>query len=291
MSKHADPVTVVIPIHNAADRLDRIVGWRMALEKSGRGFELLIVDDGSTDGCAESLSAKEPRAKILRHENSRGFGACLRTALAEARHPLFFYTDLNYPYTPSDIRLLFDRIDLKDEFLGRRPDLISGCRTGLATPAPLVWTSYCWHLFWRIFAGMPMQEPQPWHGWRQFWHRTRASWVFGVPMADVNSCFKLYRTAFLKRFTIQSDGDFVHTELIAKATFLTSIMDEVALTPKADAVPAVKDLRADCMKVFKSPRFAITEQLPDPGNSNDSVKTDPETTPRASDIVPTTPAS
>ena len=46
MSKHADPVTVVIPIHNAADRLDRIVGWRMALEKSGcEAHECIVVEN------------------------------------------------------------------------------------------------------------------------------------------------------------------------------------------------------------------------------------------------------
>ena len=64
-----------------------------------------------------------------------------------------------------------------------------------------------------------------------------------MPLADVNSCFKLFRTSFLKRFPIQSDGDFVHTELVAKATFLTSIMDEVALTPKPDAVPSTRRYR------------------------------------------------
>src|SRR5262245_1526460 len=226
MTKPADAVTVVIPVHNVADRLDKIVGWRVALEKLGRGFELLVVDDASTDSTAEKLPGREPRARVIRHDTRKGFGACLRTALAEAKHPLFFYTALDYPYTPSDIRTLLDRINLTDEILGKQPDLISGCRTGLPTPAVVKWSGRAWRLFWRLFAGMPINDPAPWHGWPAFRYRTRAKWVYGVPLADVNSCFKLYRTAFLKRFPIQSDGDFVHTELVAKATFLTSIMDE-----------------------------------------------------------------
>ena len=39
----------------------------------------------------------------------------------------------------------------------------------------------------------------PWHGWPAYRHRVRTRWVYGVPLADVNSCFKLFRTAFLRK--------------------------------------------------------------------------------------------
>ena len=261
MTKPADAVTVVIPVHNAADRLDRIVAWRAALDKCGRVYELLVVDDGSTDGTAEKLPGREPRARLLCHDTRKGFGACLRTALAEAKHPLFFYAALDYPYTPTDLRVMLDRIELRDDFLDKQPDLISGCRTGLTAPLLPRVAGGAWRWFWRIFAGMPRQDATPWHGWSACWYRSRVSWVYGVPLADVNSCFKLFRTAFLKRFPIQSDGDFVHTELVAKATFLTSIMDEVPLTSKPDAVPQPGDLSVDKKRVFRDPQFTF-EQTP-----------------------------
>jgi hypothetical protein len=87
--------------------------------------------------------------------------------------------------------------------------------------------------------------------------------VFGVPLVDVNSAFKLYRTAFLKRVPIQSDGAFVHTELVAKATFLTSIMDEVPLTQKPDPFPPLGPLAADRRRVFRNPEFAVREPAPE----------------------------
>jgi glycosyltransferase involved in cell wall biosynthesis len=263
MTRPADAVTIVIPVHNAADRIDRVAGWRVAMEKGSRPFRILVVDDGSTDGGAAKISGL-PHTRVLRHETRHGFGACLRTALAETSTPLFFYTALDYPYTPSDIRPMLERINLRDELLGKEPDLISGCRTGLPKPAFVKWSGKAWRLFWRIFAGLPITDSPPWHGWAAYRYRVRTKWIYGVPLADVNSCFKLFRTAFLHRFPIQSDGDFVHTELAAKATFLTSIVDELPLTAKPDPIPVLGDTRADRRRVFADPLFAHALAPPRP---------------------------
>jgi hypothetical protein len=103
--------------------------------------------------------------------------------------------------------------------------------------------------------------------------------VFGVPLADVNSAFKLYRTAFLKRVPIQSDGDFVHAELVAKATFLTCIMDELPLTPKPD--PAPRSVWTGMWRVFYDAEFVRREESPKPA--------EPEVTPAAPEPPATNP--
>ncbi|QJW97764.1 glycosyltransferase family 2 protein [Frigoriglobus tundricola] len=266
MSKHAAPrdgVTVVIPAHNAAPALEQALPtWGAVLTGLGRPFELLVVNDGSTDGTAavlETLTGRVPGLRVLTHDTRRGFGACLRTALAETKHPLFMYAGVDYPYTPADIKPMLERIELRDEVLGKQPDLISGARAGQPEPDLVKYGGGAWKLFWRVFAGLPIVASPPWYGWGEWWYRVRVGWVFGVPLADVNSAFKLYRTAFLKRVPIQSDGDFVHTELVAKATFLTSIMDETALTPKPDPLPPLGPTGADERKVFRSPEFAFYE--------------------------------
>lgn len=265
MAKSAPPprdgVTVVLPVHNAVAQVEKLLpAWGQVLGTLNRPFQLLVVNDGSTDGTApvlEKLGGRVPHLRTLTHDTPRGFGACLRTALAEATQPLFLYAGLDGQYTPADIRPMLERIELRDEVFGKQPDLISGARAGQPRPALVRWLGGAWKVFWRVAAGLPITDSPPWYGWGAWWSRARARWVFGVPLADVNSVFKLYRTAFLKRFPIQSDGDFVHTELVAKATFLTSIMDEIPLTPKADPHPPLGPVSEDRAKVFHHPEFAF----------------------------------
>lgn len=261
MSKLADAVTVVIPVHNSADRLDHIVPtWGVVLEKTGREFQIFIIDDGSTDTTSEianKLATRVRNTRVLKHETRKGFGACLKSALRETKTPLFFYTAVDYPYTPSDIRAFLERIELRDEVFLKQPDLISGCRTGIPKPEMVIWFGTAWKLFWRVCAGLPISEQTPWLGWRHFWFSFRMHFWYAIPLIDVNSCFKLFRTAFLKKIPIQSDGDFVHTELVAKATFLTSIMDEVPLTPKPDPLPPIGSIGSDQRRVFQYPEFVF----------------------------------
>jgi glycosyltransferase involved in cell wall biosynthesis len=256
-------VTVVVPAHNAADRLEPLLldwaGVLAALGRARRPYEILVVDDGSTDATPAvlgPLADRVPNLRVLRHDARRGFGACLRTALAQTRLPLFFYTAPDYPYTPHDLYGMLDRIELRDEILGKQADLISGCRGGRQTPFLVEGVGGLWRLFWRLFAGIRLEPAEAWPGYGAAAYGAFVGWVFGVPLVDVNSAFKLYRTDFLRRFPIQSDGDFVHTELVAKATFLTSIMDEVPLTPQPDAaVPRARISWGELLRVFRDPEF------------------------------------
>lgn len=255
-------VTLVVPAHNAADRLEKMLpAWGAVLARSQRPYEILVVDDGSTDTTVTVLAAlaggRVHHLRVLRHDAPRGFGAALRTALAEAKQPLLCTVAPDYPYTPGDLYGMLSRIELRDEILNKQADLISGCRTGRRAPLVVRAAAGAWRLLWRVFAGMRLEKPEAWPGFRGRLYGVFAGWVFGVPMVDVNSAFKLYRTAFLRRFPIQSDGDFVHTELVAKATFLTSIMDEVPLTPQPDAPPRADISGRELMHVFQDPEFTF----------------------------------
>ena len=74
----------------------------------------------------------------------------------------------------------------------------------------------------------------------------------------MNSRFKLFRRSVVSRMEIQSDGEFVHTELLAKANFLGTLMDEIVLADKC--VPGtLPDMSVDRKLVFAHPKFRSPE--------------------------------
>ena len=249
----SEPVTVVIPAHNAATAAGPALrAWRAGLNHLNVEYELFVVDDGSTDGTAEE-AGKIPGVRVLNHETRRGFGACLRTGLAESRHPLFFYTAFDYPYTPTDLGKLLTRIGQTDELLGRKLDIVSGCRTGRPVPPEWRFVGRFVRGFARYGLGLPLEPLPGWLGLREHVRSWLAWAVFADPLTDPNCAFKLFRKSVFDKFPIQSDGEFVHVELIAKATFVTCLMDEVSLTPKPDPNPPA--WWGEFWRLFRRPEF------------------------------------
>src|SRR5262249_37379201 len=100
-------LSVVLPVHNAAASLPKLVeDWLRYLGRLKRDHELILVDDGSTDGtadAADAIAAANPKLRVLRHAEHRGVGASLRTGIGDARHPLLFYTSADAAYRPADL--------------------------------------------------------------------------------------------------------------------------------------------------------------------------------------------
>ena len=273
-----DGVSVVIPVHNVAEKLDACVqAWLDTLNQLGREYELILVDDGSTDTTRinlDELAAKHPTIRLLKHLTKQGFGACLRTALPETKHPLFFYTAFDYPYTPSDITPFFERINVFDERINQKTALVAGCRAGVPVPGGWKAIGSTYRFFTNYALGIPIDPLAGWLGLREHVRSWRVWLVYGVPLTDPNCAFKLYRKAIFDKFPIQSNGDFVHAEIVAKCTFLTSIIDEVLLTPKPDPIPATD--WSDSGEIFRNPKF-FTPPIVGPESVPDTLQPTPQT--------------
>jgi dolichyl-phosphate beta-glucosyltransferase len=106
-----DPfLSVVIPAFNEAGRLPRTLGRVTAfLRDWGRGHEILVVDDGSTDGTAQK--AREGGATVLREERNRGKGHAVRRGMLEARGQRRLMTDADLSTPIEELPRFLARMD------------------------------------------------------------------------------------------------------------------------------------------------------------------------------------
>jgi glycosyltransferase involved in cell wall biosynthesis len=261
-----EALTVALISFNQANVIEKVLAaWSNALEKLGRPYEILLVDDGSTDGTADrldALAARHPSVTVHRHPERRGVGAAIRTALGQARFPLFFYTDCDYPYPAHEIKTFVEKLDETDAETGHKPDLVSGFRAGRPVTGLAKWAGAAWRLFLGYGMGIPTEPPPGALGGRAKAYALLVRFLFGVRVADVNSAFKLFRRKVFDRIPVQSDGRFVHAEILAKANFLGCLMDEVPIKPKPGAFPANPPaaeppgrLRREMLHVFQHPDF------------------------------------
>lgn len=228
----SQPLSVVLLARNQAVHLEAILAaWVTFLNGLDREYEVIVVDDGSTDGTgelAEKRVAGYRHVVVRRHERYQGEGAALRTALAAARHPLLFYTIGDPHYQPADLgKLLRKRPD------PHKPDLeidhvhiLSAGRVGRRMPWPWRIVGHFWRIFLRVmFAHAPERSPG-WLGWKRHAGALMARILFGVRYRDVACPFRLMRRDIFARIPLQSDGSFVHVEILAKANYLGLMMGE-----------------------------------------------------------------
>jgi glycosyltransferase involved in cell wall biosynthesis len=127
-------VTVVLPVYNEAGHvvaeIDRI---RSGLAASGHSFEILVVDDGSTDGTAEVLAAVED-IRLIRFAENRGSGSARRVGTKAARGEVVVWTDADMTYPNDRITELVDELGEYDQVVGARTSE-RGTHKALRVPA------------------------------------------------------------------------------------------------------------------------------------------------------------
>ncbi|NTU60607.1 MAG: glycosyltransferase family 2 protein, partial [Deltaproteobacteria bacterium] len=181
----APRVLVAVPLYNHGATLPAVVDGVLAL-----GLEVLVVDDGSTDGGADALAGRPVR--VLRHGRNRGKGAAILTAAAEARRLGMTHLvtlDADGQHDPADLPRFL-------EALGREPGAIFvGKRDFEGTHAPRS------SRFGRSFSN--------------FWMRLQT----GVTVGDVQSGFRAYPLAVLEHLKLRETAYSFEVEVLVKAAW------------------------------------------------------------------------
>lgn len=124
-------VSIVIPAYNEEAGCLPVLRQLVAtMEDSGLEYEVIVVDDGSTDSTPEKLREIEGAITVLRHERNMGYGAALKTGIRHSSHDLIVITDADGTYPNHRIPELVDMMD------GQA--MVVGARIGKSVKIPLV---------------------------------------------------------------------------------------------------------------------------------------------------------
>lgn len=203
----AGMISVVVPVYNEEENVGPLLeGVRAALEGLGRPYELIVVDDGSTDGTAARLREAAAHLSVLRVVRLRsnfGQSAALAAGFDLARGELVVTMDGDRQNDPADIPRLLDK--LKEGY-----DVVSGWRRERKDP------------FWS--RRLPSRVAN-----------ALISWITGVHLHDYGCALKVYRREILRDIALYGE---MHRFLPALARWVGATIGElpVAHWPRRSGV-------------------------------------------------------
>ena len=172
-----------------------------ALERYAGDYEIVVVDDASTDRSAaivSRLSESNHRIRLIRHEQNQKLGKTLKTGFAAARMDLVLYMDADLPVDPDVLGRSIRTLEVT------RADVIAGYRFDRTTEG-FKRSVYSWC------------------------YNELISFLFGWPYRDINFAYKLMKREVLEAIELKSNGSLIDAELIVKAKNLGFTVQQMGL--------------------------------------------------------------
>ncbi|MHB8908711.1 MAG: glycosyltransferase family 2 protein [Syntrophales bacterium] len=181
-------LSVVIPVYNERATVLTIIGKVLKLDFVK---EVVVVDDGSTDGTRELLKQPLPddRVKIFFHDRNRGKGAALRTGFGHFTGEIVAIQDADLEYDPNEF------VEMIKPIVEGVADVVYGSRLSGGKPQRV-------HLFWHRMG----------NGFLTF----TTDLLYNTTLSDMETCYKMFRRSVIETIRIDSDDFSVEPELTAK---------------------------------------------------------------------------
>ena len=181
-------LSVVIPVYNERATIEELLKRVQAVPLDK---EIVIVDDGSTDGTREllaGLAATDGSVRVFLQPANRGKGAALRRGFAEARGAVVLIQDADLEYDPADYPTLLEPIERG------MADVVFGSR----------------------FLGGPHRVLLFWHSVGNWVLTTLSNMLTNLNLTDVWTCYKVFRAEVLRAITLKEDRFGFEAEVTAK---------------------------------------------------------------------------
>ncbi len=179
-------ISIIIPAYNEEKSIvSALKEIEDVMSLSSLNYEILVVNDGSTDKTREVLRNSGSNIKVFNHRVNRGYGASLKTGICNAQHEIVVIADADgtYPY---------ERIPELVSYM-KDYDMVVGARTGVSVKIPWI------------------RRPTKWVINRL------ANYLTGVKIPDLNSGFRVMKKATVNKFTRLLPDQFSYTATITLA--------------------------------------------------------------------------
>ncbi|KPK96881.1 MAG: hypothetical protein AMJ95_11895 [Omnitrophica WOR_2 bacterium SM23_72] len=184
-----ESLSVVFPMFNERDYIGRTVSATIAiLQDVTQDYEIVIVDDASTDGSAaivEGLARENSHIKVIHHASNRTLGGALKTGFSASTKAYVLYSDVDMPFDFNEIKKAVQVL------LRENADMVSAFRLNRGADG-----------FRRtVYSAV---------------YNFMVKALFGLKIRDVNFSFKLIKREALKKFDLTSEGSFINAELFVR---------------------------------------------------------------------------
>lgn len=204
MSQQSQKLSVVIPVYNEAATIRDVIKAVRAVLVEGVDIEIVVVDDGSTDGtdviCQNELA---PHIDVYKRQPNRGKGAALRTGFAAVTGDFVIVQDADLEYSPDEYPKLLAPL------LAGKADAVLGSRFAGAEAHRVV---YFWHMVGNRFLTL------------------LSNIMTDLNLTDMECGYKVIRTDLLRQLELTENGFGFEPEVVAKLAKLKCRIYEVGVS-------------------------------------------------------------